>query len=106
MKEIRKEWLGFWLCLLLLIGLTLALLLQSRTEFRNQVVQSEVYLLTNEFEKMSEDLEFQFLDQDLGFLELGLPELVHQPNEFLEQLVIQILSIPRIIQVFAFDTQG
>tara|TARA_B100001093_G_scaffold505114_2_gene561951 strand:+ start:1189 stop:2511 length:1323 start_codon:yes stop_codon:yes gene_type:complete len=106
MKKIRKEWLGFWLCLSLTAGLTTAMLFQSRSEFRNQVVESEVYLLQNEIQKITEVLEFEFLDQDLAFLDLGLPELIHKPNEFLEQIALQALAIPRIIQVFAFDSKG
>ena len=102
----RKEWLGFFLCLLLTCALTVAILWNARTEFRRQVIQSELFLLKAEIKRMTEELEVTFMERDLTFLDLGMPDLVHNREELLEQFALEAISIPRISQLFLYDSNG
>lgn len=106
MKTVRKEWLGFFLCLLLTCALTVAILWNARTEFRRQVIQSELFLLKAEIKRMTEELEVTFMERDLTFLDLGMPDLVHNREELLEQFALEAISIPRISQLFLYDSNG
>ena len=106
MKTVRKEWLGFFLCLSLTCALTVAILWNARTEFRRQVIQSELFLLKAEIKRMTEELEVTFMERDLTFLDLGMPDLVHNREELLEQFALEAISIPRISQLFLYDSNG
>ena len=83
MKTVRKEWLGFFLCLSLTCALTLAILWNARTEFRRQVIQSELFLVKAEIKRMTEELEVTFMERSLTFLDLGMPDLVHNERNCL-----------------------
>ncbi|MEC8790397.1 MAG: hypothetical protein VXX29_04125, partial [Verrucomicrobiota bacterium] len=106
MKKIRKEWMGFFFCLALTGLLTLAILWNARTEFRRQVIQSEVYLIKAEIKRISEELELTFMERDLTFLDLGIPDLVHNQRDLIEQLALETISITRVSQLFAYDGEG
>ena len=106
MKTVRKEWLGFFLCLSLTCALTVAILWNARTEFRKQVIQSELFLLKAEINRMTEELEVTFMERDLTFLDLGMPDLVHNRGELLEQFALEAISFTRISQLFLYDANG
>ncbi len=80
--------MGFFFCLALTGLLTLAILWNARTEFRRQVIQSEVYLIKAEIKRISEELELTFMERDLTFLDLGIPDLVHNQRDLIEQLAL------------------
>ena len=98
--------MGFFFCLALTGLLTLAILWNARTEFRRQVIQSEVYLIKAEIKRISEELELTFMERDLTFLDLGIPDLVHNQRDLIEQLALETISITRVSQLFAYDGEG
>jgi signal transduction histidine kinase len=106
MINLRKEWLGFFLCLGVLYLLTFILLFHSRNQFHEQVIESNYHLLKTELNKLTEDIAFKLLDRDLILLNLDLPEITSSPKQMLEEVILDLLSFPSVIQAFAYDRDG
>ena len=102
----RKEWIGFWLCIILLTCLTSIFLLYFRKEFHHQIIESEYRILDSEIASLSEEIEFRLLDRDLKLIDLGLTKITSSRQELIEQLVIESLILPNVFQVLAYETDG
>ena len=104
--NIRKEWIGFLLCLGVLFLLTILLSLQSRKQFHDQVITSTHNLLYSELNSIAQDNSLRLLDRDLTLIDLGLPEISSDPEELLEEIIIDTLTLPTVTQAFAYSEKG
>ena len=103
---LRKEWIGFLLCLGVLFLLTLILSFQSRKQFHDQVMTSTHNLLSSELNSIAQDNSLRLLDRDLTLIDLGLPEISSDPEELLEEIIIDTLTLPTVTQAFAYSEKG
>ena len=104
--KLRKEWIGFLLCLGVLFLLTLILSFQSRKQFHEQVMTSTHNLLSSELNSIAQDNSLRLLDRDLTLIDLGLPEISSDPEELLEEIIIDTLTLPTVTQAFAYSEKG
>jgi signal transduction histidine kinase len=104
--NIRKEWLGFALSLLVLFFLSTVLLLFSRKNFHLQAIESQDNLIRTELTTLVEENEYKLLERDITFLDLGVPEMAYNQEELLEYIALDVLTLPRVNQVHAYDTAG
>ena len=102
----RKEWIGFLLCLGVFFLLTLILSFQSRKQFHDQVMTSTHNLLSSELNSIAQDNSLRLLDRDLTLIDLGLPEISSDPEELLEEIIIDTLTLPTVTQAFAYSEKG
>jgi signal transduction histidine kinase len=86
--------------------MTTALLLHSIREFHTQIIKSEHDMLDSELSRIAEEVEFKLLERDLTFFDLGLPEITSNREDLLEEVVIEAITIPKVIQVFAYESNG
>ena len=103
---LRKEWLGFFLCVAVLFLLVLGLLLHSRNQFKEQVIESNYNLLSTELNELTDDISFKLLDRDLVLFDLDLPEVTSDWEQMLEEIILELLSFPMVSQAFAYDEKG
>ena len=101
---LKKEWLGFILCWLLLLVLTTISHFHFRNQFHSRILDSQNEILASELNRIAEQIEFDLLERDITLLELGLTDLSSNQNEFLVKVIIQALSIPKVQEIFAYDT--
>ena len=106
MINLRKEWLGFFLSLGVLFLLTCILLFHSRNQFHEQVIESNHHLLKTELNKLTEDISFRLLDRDLVLINLDLPEITSNRKQMLEEVILDLLTIPKVMQAFAYNENG
>ena len=104
--KLRKEWLGFFLCLGVLFLFTCVLLFYSRNQFQEQVIASNHKLLNSELISLTDDIAFTLLDRDLVLFDLDLPEITSDREQLLEEIVIGLLTVPRVTQAFAYEEDG
>ncbi len=104
--NLRKEWFGFYLSLGVLFLLTCILLFHSRNQFREQVIQSNHNLLKAELNKLTDDIAFKLLDRDLVLFDLDLPEITSNRKQMLEEVILDLLTIPKVMQAFAYNENG
>ena len=104
--NLRKEWFGFFLSLGVLFLLTCILLFHSRNQFREQVIQSNHNLLKAELNKLTDDIAFKLLDRDLVLFDLDLPEITSNRKQMLEEVILDLLTIPKVMQAFAYNENG
>ena len=103
---LRKEWLGFFLCVAVLFLLIFVLLLHSRNQFKEQVVESNYNLLSTELNELTDAISFKLLDRDLVLFDLDLPEVTSDWEQMLEEIILELLSFPMVSQAFAYDEKG
>ena len=103
---LRKEWLGFFLCVAVLFLLIFVLLLHSRNQFKEQVIESNYNLLSTELNELTDEISFKLLDRDLVLFDLDLPEVTSDWEQMLEEIILELLSFPMVSQAFAYDEKG
>ena len=79
---LKKEWLGFILCWLLLLVLTTISHFHFRNQFHSRILYSQNEILASELNRIAEQIEFDLLERDITLLELGLTDLSSNQNEF------------------------
>lgn len=106
MMNLRKEWMGFFLSLGVLFLLISILLFNSRNQFQEQVIKSNHNLLKAELNKLTDDIAFKLLDRDLVLFDLDLPEITSDRKQMLEEVILDLLTIPKVMQAFAYNETG
>ena len=86
--------------------MTFILLFHSRNQFREQVIQSNHNLLNAELNKLTDDIAFKLLDRDLVLFDLDLPEITSNRKQMLEEVILDLLTIPKVMQAFAYNENG
>jgi signal transduction histidine kinase len=104
--NLRKEWFGFFLSLGVLFLLICILLFNSRNQFQEQVIKSNHNLLKAELNKLTDDIAFKLLDRDLVLFDLDLPEITSDRKQMLEEVILDLLTIPKVMQAFAYNETG
>ena len=97
---------GLFLSLGVLFLLTCILLFHSRNQFHEQVIESNHHLLKTELNKLTEDISFRLLDRDLVLINLDLPEITSNRKQMLEEVILDLLTIPKVMQAFAYNENG
>ena len=86
--------------------MTCILLFHSRNQFHEQVIESNHHLLKTELNKLTEDISFRLLDRDLVLINLDLPEITSNRKQMLEEVILDLLTIPKVMQAFAYNENG
>ena len=63
-------------------------------------------LLSSELNSIAQDNSLRLLDRDLTLIDLGLPEISSDPEELLEEIIIDTLTLPTVTQAFAYSEKG
>ena len=82
------------------------LLFNSRNQFQEQVIKSNHNLLKAELNKLTNDIAFKLLDRDLVLFDLDLPEITSDRKQMLEEVILDLLTIPKVMQAFAYNETG
>ena len=82
------------------------LLFNSRNQFQEQVIKSNHNLLKAELNKLTDDIAFKLLDRDLVLFDLDLPEITSDRKQMLEEVILDLLTIPKVMQAFAYNETG
>jgi signal transduction histidine kinase len=104
--KFRKEWIGFVLCLGVLLILTIILSFMSRRQFHHQVITSVHKLMQSELYTITQDTSLRLLDRDLALFDLGLPEISSDSRELLKEIIIDTLTLPTVTEAFAYSEKG
>lgn len=106
MRTKKKGWIAFVLVLGMFVTLTVVLQLSSRESLRSSALEREASSHMSALESFRQSIDEEFLEEDLLFVDLGMEELVHDDNDYLEAIALRALEIPETVGVFAFDKKG
>ena len=106
MRTKKKGWIAFVLVLGMFVTLTGVLQLSSRESLRSSALEREASSHMSALESFRQSIDEEFLEEDLLFVDLGMEELVHDDNDYLEAIALRALEIPETVGVFAFDKKG
>jgi len=102
----KKGWLAFAVILAMLGILTGVLQFSSREKLHHLALIREASSHLPSLESFRQGVEEEFLEEDLLFVELGMEDLVHRENDYLEAIALRALEIQETQGVFAFDKDG
>ena len=102
----KKGWLAFAFILAMLGILTGVLQFSSREKLHHLALIREASSHLPSLESFRQSVEEEFLEEDLLFMELGMEDLVHRENDYLEAIALRALEIQETQGVFAFDKDG
>jgi len=102
----KKGWFAFVVILALFGIFTSVLQFSSREKLHQLALHREASSHIPTLENFRQNIEEEFLEEDLLFVDLGMEELVHRENDYLEAIALRALEIQEAIGVFAFDRNG
>ena len=102
----KKGWLAFAVILAMLGILTSVLQVSSREKLYQLALHREASSHLPTLENLGQNIEEEFLEEDLLFVDLGMENLVHTEKDFLEEMALRSLEIQETVGVFAFDRNG
>ena len=102
----KKGWYAFSAILATLVVLTIALQFSSRKKLHRLALDREASSHVTTLKKLLKEVELNFLENDLLFIDLGMKNLVHSENEYLEAIALRCLEIEQTVGVFAFQSDG
>ncbi len=102
----KKGWLAFAVILAMFGILTSALQFSSREKLHQLALHREASSHIPTLENFRQNIEEEFLEEDLLFVDLGMEDLVHRENDYLEAIALRALEIQETEGVFAFDKDG
>jgi signal transduction histidine kinase len=106
MRTKNKGWLAFAVILAMFGTLTCALQFSSREKLHQLALHREASSHLSTLKNMRQSVEEEFLEEDLLFIDLGMKNLVHSQNDYLEAIALRSLEIQETVGVFAFDRDG
>ena len=98
--------MAFAVILAMLGILTGVLQFSSREKLHNLALIREASSHLTSLESFRQSVEEEFLEEDLLFVDLGMEDLVHRENDYLEAIALRALEIQETQGVFAFDKDG
>jgi signal transduction histidine kinase len=102
----KKGWFAFAVILAMFGTLTCALQFSSREKLHQLALHREASSHIPTLENFRQNVEEEFLEEDLLFVDLGMEDLVHRENDYLEAIALRALEIQETVGVFAFDRDG
>ena len=99
----KKGWLAFVVILAMLGILTSVLQFSSREKLHQLALHREA---SPTLENLGQNIEEEFLEEDLLFVDLGMENLVHTEKDYLQEMALRSLEIQETVGVFAFDRNG
>lgn len=102
----KKGWLAFAVILAMLGILTGVLQFSSRQKLHHLALIREASSHLPSLESFRQEVEEEFLEEDLLFVDLGMEDLVHQENDYLVAIALRALEIQETQGVFAFGKDG
>ncbi len=102
----KKGWLAFAVILAMLGILTSVLQFSSREKLHQLALHREASSHLPTLENLGQNIEEEFLDEDLLFVDLGMKNLVHTEKDYLQEMALRSLEIQETVGVFAFDRNG
>tara|TARA_B100001057_G_scaffold188374_1_gene189175 strand:- start:98 stop:1432 length:1335 start_codon:yes stop_codon:yes gene_type:complete len=102
----KKGWFAFAFILAIFGILTGVLQLSSREKLHQLALQREASSHLPILANLRQSVEEEFLEEDLLFMDLGIEDLIHSENDYLEEIALRSLEIQEAIGVFAFDRDG
>ncbi len=102
----KKGWLAFAVILAMLGILTSVLQFSSREKLHQLALHREASSHLPTLENLGQNIEEEFLDEDLLFVDLGMENLVHTEKDYLQEMALRSLEIQETVGVFAFDRNG
>jgi len=102
----KKGWLAFAVILAMLGILTSVLQFSSREKLYQLALHREASSHLPTLENLGQNIEEEFLEEDLLFVDLGMKNLVHTEKDYLQEMALRSLEIQETVGVFAFDRNG
>jgi len=102
----KKGWLAFAVILAMLGILTSVLQFSSREKLHQLALHREASSHLPTLENLGQNIEEEFLEEDLLFVDLGMENLVHTEKDYLQEMALRSLEIQETVGVFAFDRNG
>lgn len=102
----KKGWFAFAVILAMFGILTSALQFSSREKLHQLALNREATSHLPTLERLRQSVEEELLEEDLLFVDLGMQELVHREDDYLEEIALRALEIQETVGVFAFDQDG
>ena len=102
----KKGWFAFVVILALFGIFTSVLQFSSREKLHQLALHREASSHIPTLENFRQNIEEEFLEEDLLFVDLGMQELVHREIDYLEEMALRALEIQETVGVFAFDRVG
>ena len=102
----KKGWLAFAVILAMLGILTSGLQFSSREKLHQLALHREASSHLPTLENLGQNIEEEFLEEDLLFVDLGMENLVHTEKDYLQEMALRSLEIQETVGVFAFDRNG
>ena len=102
----KKGWLSFAVILVMLGILTSVLQFSSREKLHQLALHREASSHLPTLENLGQNIEEEFLEEDLLFVDLGMENLVHTEKDYLQEMALRSLEIQETVGVFAFDRNG
>ena len=102
----KKGWSAFVVILALFGIFTSVLQFSSREKLHQLALHREASSHIPTLENFLQNIEEEFLEEDLLFVDLGMQELVHREIDYLEEMALRALEIQETVGVFAFDRVG
>jgi signal transduction histidine kinase len=106
MKTEKKGWFAFAFILAMFGILTGVLQNSSREKLHQLALHREASSHVSALENFRTQVEGEFLEEDLLFMDLGMEDLVHSVKDYLEEIALRSLEIQETIGVFALDREG
>ena len=98
--------MSFAVILVMLGILTSVLQFSSREKLHQLALHREASSHLPTLENLGQNIEEEFLEEDLLFVDLGMENLVHTEKEYLQEMALRSLEIQETVGVFAFDRNG
>ena len=102
----KKGWLAFVVILTLFAIFTSVLQFSSREKLHQLALHREASSHLPTLENLGQNIEEEFLEEDLLFVDLGMENLVHTEKDYLQEMALRSLEIQETVGVFAFDRNG
>ena len=102
----KKGWLAFAVILAMFGSLTCVLQFSSREKLHQLALHREASSHLPTLENLGQNIEEEFLEEDLLFVDLGMENLVHTEKDYLQEMALRSLEIQETVGVFAFDQNG
>ena len=102
----KKGWFAFVVILAIFGIFTSVLQFSSREKLHQLALHREASSHIPTLENFRQNIEEEFLEEDLLFVDLGMEDLVHREIDYLEEIALRALEIQETVGVFAFDRDG
>ena len=105
-KNFQKRKFIIGTTLLLFGALTFILQYFALEQFYNLAIERTANSLSPIIKNLFDDIERELLEENLGYIDLGLEELIYDEMEGLSLLALRSLEVSDVISVYAYNHKG